>query len=338
MKKEVTLAHLSSLGVAIGAGLASALLFVVSAKGTLPALLLAYFSPLPLMIATLGFGQWTALVGAILGSALVAVTLSATAGPFYAIGLALPAWLVCIVALRGAPPPEIRPSAQTSPADSNAAPQRALAIATVIFSLSVSTGAVLVGALNGGVEPALSLLADRLTPLLSDLKSASTNFPEDLDPAWLARFIVRLMVPAMAGSGLALMMANLWLAARTVQISGRLPARWPDVPYNLRLPVPFAAALVPAIGLIFLRGEIGFVALIVAAALATALSLQGLAVMHDLTRGMSARTPILVAAYLLMSFIPFWPLAIFAIVGLADAALGLRERKRLRRSAPPSPH
>ncbi|GAC1329088.1 MAG: DUF2232 domain-containing protein [Beijerinckiaceae bacterium] len=338
MTKQVMLAHLSSLGIAIGAGLASALLFVVSAKGTLPALLLAYFSPLPLMIATLGFGQWTGLVGALLGSGLVAVTLSATAGPFYAIGLALPAWVVCVVALRGAPAPEIRPSAQmSSPADPNPAPQRALAVATLIFSLSVSAGALIVGALNGGVEAALNLLADQLTPLLSDLKSGTTSFPEDLDPARLARFLARLMVPAMAGSGLTVMMVNLWLAGRTVQISGRLPTRWPDVPYNLRLPVPFAAALVPAIGLIFLRGEIGFIASIVAAALATALSLQGLAVMHDLTRGMSARTPILFVAYLVMSFIPPWPLAIFAIVGLADAALGLRERKRLRQSAPPSP-
>jgi hypothetical protein len=50
-------------------------------------------------------------------------------------------------------------------------------------------------------------------------------------------------------------MANLWLAARIVQISARLPTTWPDIPYNLRLPVPFAAALIPAIGLIFVGHE-----------------------------------------------------------------------------------
>jgi hypothetical protein len=38
-----------------------------------------------------------------------------------------------------------------------------------------------------------------------------------------------------------------------------------------------------------------------------------------------------------MSFIPPWPMAVFALVGLADAALGLRERKRLRQSIPPTP-
>jgi hypothetical protein len=58
--------------------------------------------------------------------------------------------------------------------------------------------------------------------------------------------------------------------------------------------------------------------------------------MHDLTRGMSARTPLLFGAYLVMSLIPPWPMAVFALVGLVDAALGLRERKRLRQSAPPT--
>jgi hypothetical protein len=50
---------------------------------------------------------------------------------------------------------------------------------------------------------------------------------------------------------------------------------------------------------------------------------------------MSARTPILFGAYLLLSLIPPWPMPVFTIIGLIDAALGLRERKRLRQSAPP---
>ena len=44
---------------------------------------------------------------------------------------------------------------------------------------------------------------------------------------------------------------------------------------------------------------------------------------------------LLFGAYLLVSLIPPWPMAVFALVGLADAALGLRERKRLRQSTPP---
>jgi hypothetical protein len=333
-----------SIGVAIGAGLASALLFVVSAKGTLLALVLAYFAPLPLMIGSLGFGQWTGLVGALLGSGLIATLLYPMVGLIYALGIAVPAWLVCVAALRGAPPPEpqpTRPARQRTPAPAllHPTPMRALAVATLFFAASISIGALALAAAHGGLNSTFNQVANQLAPLLREVKEATTSLPDSLDPDRLARVLVRVMVPAMAGSGLLLVMANLWLAARTVQISARLPTPWPDIPYNLRLPVPFAAALLPAIGLIFIGHEIGFVASIVAAVLATALSLQGLAVMHDLTRDMSARTPLLFGAYLIMSFIPPWPMAVFALVGLADAALGLRERKRLRQSqsVPPTP-
>ncbi|MGA8601946.1 MAG: hypothetical protein WB663_11200 [Beijerinckiaceae bacterium] len=342
MNQQSLLASSLSAGVAIGAGLASALLFIVSAKGSLLALALAYFAPLPLMIASLGFGQWTGLVGALLGSGLVATLLYPMVGLIYAVGIGVPAWFVCVAALRGAPPAEPQPTrparAKTiAPAVPNPSPMRALAIATLYFAVAISVGALLLAAAHGGLASALGKLADELAPLIRDVKGATTSLPEGLDPDRLARVIVRVMVPAMAGSGLLLVMANLWLAARIVQISARLPTTWPDIPYNLRLPVPFAAALIPAIGLIFVGHEIGFVASIVATVLATALSLQGLAVMHDLTRDMSARSPLLFGAYLVMSFIPPWPMAVFALVGLADAALGLRERKRLRQSIPPTP-
>lgn len=338
MNRQTLLALLSSLGIAIGAGLASALLFVGPMKGTLFALFLAYLAPLPLMIASLGFGQWTGLLGVLLGSGLIAGLLYPSIGLVYAIGIGLPAWLVCAAALRGAPPVEAkppRPVAQKPPALPNAAPMRALAAATLIFAVALSGGALALAAAHGGLNSMLNQLTDQLTPSIRELKDATTTLPDGLDVDRLARLLVRFMVPAMAGSGLLLVMANLWLAARTVQISGRLPTTWPDVPFNLRLPVPFAAALIPAVGLVFIGHEIGFVAAIAAVALATALSLQGLAVMHDLTRGMSARTPLLFGAYLIMSVIPPWPLAAFALLGLADAALGLRERKRLRQSAPP---
>jgi hypothetical protein len=342
MNRQPLRASLLSLGVAIGAGLASALLFVVSAKGTLLALILAYFAPLPLMIASLGFGQWTGLVGALLGSGLIAILLYPMVGLIYAIGIAVPAWLVCAAALRGAPPPEpqpTRPARQqtAAPVVSNSAPMRALAVGTLFFAVSLSVGALALAAAHGGLSSTLNQLTDQIAPILRELKDATTGLPESLDPDRVARILVRIMAPAMAGSGLMLVTANLWLAARTVQISARLPTSWPDIPYNLRLPIPLAAALVPAIGLIFVGHEIGFVAGIVATVLATALSLQGLAVMHDLTRGMSSRTPLLFGAYLIMSFVPPWPMAVFALVGLADAALALRERKRLRQSASPPP-
>jgi hypothetical protein len=340
MNRQTLLPFLLSLGVAIGAGLASALLFLVLAKGTIIALCLAYFAPLPLLIASLGFGQWTGLVGALLGSGLVAALAYPSIGvALYPIAIALPAWLVCAAALRGAPAPEpqsTRTAIQKHPVAPNGAPMRALTVATLFLAAAFSIGALALAATYGGLTAALARLTSELAPLIRELKDSLTSLPESVDPDRLAWLLARTIAPAMAASALSVLIANLWLAARTVQISARLPTVWPDIPYNLRLPVPLAAALVPAMGLIFVGHEIGFVALIVAAVLGTALSLQGLAVMHDLTRGMAARTPLLFGAYLIISFIPPWPMAVFAIIGLVDAALGLRERKRLRQSAPPT--
>lgn len=340
MNRQSALAFLSSLGVAIGAGLASALLFLVLAKGSIIALCLAYFAPLPLMIASLGFGQWTGLVGALLGSGLVAALAYPSIGcVLYPLAIAVPAWLVCAAALRGAPPPE-QPSrrtlAQNQSAAPNGAPMRALTVATLFLAAAFSIGALALAATYGGLTAALARLTSELAPLLRELKESVTSLPESVDPDRLAWLLARTVAPTMAASALSVLIVNVWLAARTVQISARLPTVWPDIPYNLRLPVPLAAALIPAIGLVFVGHEIGFAALIVAAVLGTALSLQGLAVMHDLTRGMAARTPLLFGAYLIMSFIPPWPMAVFAMIGLVDAALGLRERKRLRQSAPPT--
>ena len=57
-------ANWADRAVGLGAGLASALLFAASTRGSSLAMALAYFSPLPLLIGALGFS----LLGALLGS------------------------------------------------------------------------------------------------------------------------------------------------------------------------------------------------------------------------------------------------------------------------------
>ena len=66
--------------VAFGSGLAATLLLLAAFQGSVPALLLAYLSPLPLMIATIGFGHVTGL-GAVLGGFITLVALLVAANP-----------------------------------------------------------------------------------------------------------------------------------------------------------------------------------------------------------------------------------------------------------------
>ena len=105
-----------SFAVAIGAGVASALLLIIAFKGTALAMTLTYMAPLPIMIAALGFGSRAGLVAALLGSLAVAAagliygrTLgatgsmllpSATAAFGFATTIGFPSWWLGHILLR----------------------------------------------------------------------------------------------------------------------------------------------------------------------------------------------------------------------------------------------
>ena len=59
--------------VAIGAGCAAALLFIVSAQSSALAMALAYLAPLPIMIATLGWGLDAGAIAAAISVAALAL-------------------------------------------------------------------------------------------------------------------------------------------------------------------------------------------------------------------------------------------------------------------------
>ncbi len=78
---------------------------------------------------------------------------------------------------------------------------------------------------------------------------------------------------------------------------------------------------------VFLHGLAGVIAGIAAAALGVIFVLQGLAVVHDLSRGMRFRTALLCGLYLALGLLMPWPLVIFAVIGLVEAGFGLRDKK-----------
>src|SRR5271155_1881512 len=95
---------LNRIGMGLGAGLASALLFVVTVQGTALALALAYLAPLPIMIATLGWGVDAGLVALCAACAVVAGAVEAFSGMLFGLTVALPAWgLGPFATLHGSP-------------------------------------------------------------------------------------------------------------------------------------------------------------------------------------------------------------------------------------------
>ncbi|HEX7882401.1 MAG TPA: hypothetical protein VF499_06670, partial [Afipia sp.] len=89
--------------IALAAGLTSALMFASIVSGAMISIVLFYLAPLPLMVAALGWGSATALIGGI----AAALGLGAIFGfPYmaaFALTIALPAWWLGYLALLARP-------------------------------------------------------------------------------------------------------------------------------------------------------------------------------------------------------------------------------------------
>jgi hypothetical protein len=331
---------------AVGAGLASALLFSLVAKGTILAISLAYLSPLPIMIATIGFGRAAGLAATALATlAVFAIALfeqyraasdgalgaAGLSGLVFALSLALPALWISFLAALSHPKEDMSWTIATGAGRSIAREgypiERLLAYGVAISATIAVVATVVVSSRQGGYLAALNRADAALTPMLETL-AAETPFPHGMDLHQLARMLVLAAPPVVAASTLVMLMMNLWIAARVAEVSGRLPRTWPDIPHELRVPRIYAAVLLAAAAVSFAGGLPGLVSAIVAAAIAMAFSLQGLAVIHDLSRGLKYRTPLLALVYAALALLMPWPLFVFAAIGLIESAFSLRDRRK----------
>jgi hypothetical protein len=159
------------------------------------------------------------------------------------------------------------------------------------------------------------------------------KLPGGGDPARLLDLLVVALPPAAAVLMMVTNLANLWLAGRIARASRRLRRPWPDIS-AMTFPGATSVALAAAIALSFFSGLVSLIASIFAATLLMAYAALGFAVLHSVTAGLTSRGVILGAVWAAVMLLG-WPLAIVAIVGLADAALGLRARIARRRGPTP---
>ena len=93
---------LSKFGIALGAGMAAALLFSVTAKGTAISIALAYLAPLPIMIAAIGWGIDAGAFSSLVAAGVVALVIDPVSGLIFWLTVALPgAALAAETELRG---------------------------------------------------------------------------------------------------------------------------------------------------------------------------------------------------------------------------------------------
>ncbi len=329
-------------GLGIGAGIAAAILFSLAGRGTFSAAALANLSPLPIMIAMLGFGLVAGASAVVSATLTVAVLFyarqihgnadaAALAGLTFCFFLGLPAlWFSLLAVLsraKGSPNWVVTTKVGSFFSREYCPLERVLSYAASISAAVGVAIAISVMTVYGGFDHALEKLTAEIVPVLEPLLG-HVQPPHGIDPHTLAKTIVLAAAPAAAGSSLMMMMLNLWFGGRVVQLSGQLPRPWPNIARELSLPkiylLVFGAACV--IGPFF-GGVAGLILIIIAATVGVAFALVGLAVAHYLSRGLSFRVPLLVLIYLLLAIT--WPLSILALLlaGVLETVFSLRDRK-----------
>ncbi|MFC5418362.1 DUF2232 domain-containing protein [Bosea eneae] len=303
--------------VGIGAGLVSALLFTVVITGSPLALLLSYVAPLPVLIAALGWNHRAGLVAVAAGTLAVTVVLKLSLGLAFAIGAALPAWWIAYLALLA------RGDGQ---GNSEWYPLGRLLVWIATVATLVTIGGAL--AISTDFETYHRVMTHGLQLVLTGGQGIGpvVRLPAGVDAGELAARLAALVPAAAGASFVPMIVANLWLAAKAVQLSGRLPRPWPFIP-STHLPPMAVAGLIGGILLSLAGGFVGLAGAALSGALIAAFGLSGLAAVHDLSRGKAWRAPSLFALYLALVIMLITIFPFLALLGIADALIDLRRRK-----------
>jgi len=310
--------------IGIGAGVAAALLFASLASGSLFAILLFYLSPLPILIAGIGWSHWAGLIAALCSTASLAIVF----GPFFSLAfflvVAMPAWWLGYLALLARPVDPAKPDRlEWYP------------IGRLVLWAAVIGAATVIALIPFFGLDAESLHANLRSAIEAVLKLNPRGDNGNANGIIDADVLAILAPPMVASITTIVMVINLWLAARIVKFSGQLHRPWPDLS-AMRFPPLAPAFLAAAIVGVFLPGMFGIVSDIFAATFVMAYALLGFAVLHVITSRISGRAAVLAGIYIIV-IVFGWPALILLVLGLADTALDLRGRVA-RMRGPPAPH
>lgn len=312
--------------IGTAAGIVSALLFVSAAASTLLALVMVYVTPLPLMIAGLGWGIKASLTGLGVGMLVSAAAFSVNVAITYALMLAAPAALIVYLALLSRPDPQSPDGLAWYP------PGRLISWTTVMAGAVGAGAAVAIAFGHGGYEEGVRAFFNET--ILPALRESSGEPPGEEQIAQTVQFMTTVLPGGVAAVWLAVMLANTWLGGKIAQISGRLIRPWPglaDMEYPRFLPIGFLLALAAGA---FFAGLTSAMASSFTGAFMLAYLIMGLVVIHVITRGSSFQVLILVLLYVGILLVG-WLAVIVALLGVAEPLLRLRARAA-QAGGPPS--
>jgi hypothetical protein len=307
------------LGIAAISGLASAVLTLALAAGSTAAMVLFLFSPLPLLLAGLGWGHRAAGLGALAGTAIIGAAAGWAGARGYALAAGLPSWGLSFASLYVHP-------RRDEPSTKNWTDPGILVLCAAAF------GALLVVATIPFIGTTLDTYRGALSKGLEGFLRTETGAPNGAPLVLpggqpgddVVSFFTVLLPPFGAASWMMVLLFDLWIAARVARASDRLPRPWPAIP-ALTLPIHVLPALAVGVGLCFAPGLARVVGQVLTAVLVVAFAILGLAVIHAGTRGSRGRVLVLIGVYLML-FIQAWTGLLLALLGLVEQTVGLRHR------------
>jgi len=315
--------------IGLAAGCASALMFASIISGALISVLLFYLAPLPLMVAAIGWGPLGAAIGGIAASLGLGAIFGLNYCIAFALAVALPGWWLGHLVLLG------RPVAAAATSGNGAAPIEPELewypvgrILLWIAGLAALTTFAALLTLGTDAATITDMLRRGVTRILTP-----ENKPAPAEIAQWVDAMVALAPLAAAAVAMPTLTLNLWLAAKIAATSGRLRRPWPDL-RTATLPPTTLVLLCLAAALCFAGGLLSILGEIVTSALMMAYAFTGFAVLHTLTLALKSRALWLGSTYLVV-VVFVWPVLAMAVLGLADAAFGLRQR--YWRGRPPLP-
>jgi hypothetical protein len=312
--------------IGLGAGIASALLFVSLASGSTLSIALFYLAPLPIMLAGIGWSHAAALIAML----TAAVGLGVGAGFWFLLAylatVGIPAYILSYLAMLA------RTSADGGDLEWYPAGR------IVLWAAVIATGttALTIPAFGFDIETyraTLRQVFDHLLHLQLGIPAGQDlKLPNGSDAGKVLELLVLIVPPMAAALAMVTNLFNLWIAGRIARASGKLARPWPDLS-AIGFPNTTPILLLGTIALsYFLSSLVGAFAGVLAACLLMAYAILGLAVLHTLTRRLAARGLVLSVVWMMVLGLG-WPLVVVALIGLAEGLLDLRGRMN-----PPNPN
>ncbi len=303
-------------------GLVASVTFVSATTGPLPMrLILFLITPLPLLLAGLGWGPRAALIAGVAGALLLTL-----AGPMvaavFALSQAVPAAVLSYLTMlnrEGDAPGDPAPAREWYP------PGRLVIWAAILAAVPAVVWSLIADANSTEIKAALA------SGLEAAFKNGAVEAPGGgpWTPEAIASFSAKLYAALPGGSAVAWMsglLLTLWLAGRIMRASGQLMRPWPDLA-TLQFPkstgLAFAAITLAAV---LLDGPGGIAGRAFLGAFLLAYLLMGLAILHFITRGSNWRPFALGGLYGALLFVNGLAAIPIVLLGLSDNFVNLRRR------------